>query len=510
MVEGGRRIATVVGLVVSLLFPLPMPAAAGRSNAPTAAQVNGWGAPTHAEDFTGDLSAWGLYNGEGHDGNGRRTPKAVSVANGILTINGDPAGNSEGMAWGPAPCTAGGRPACGASEGDPDYHAVLLLWPDNEDEGGYGGEIDFMENSDPTRQSTEMFVHYGDEDTQLHGDVDVDATQWHNWAVEWAPDHITAFLDGKQWWSTRWPPPAARPHAHDRPARPVPRRRRPQALQPCRSTGCATTRSPAPARRRPRRRWATPAPTAAAPARVRRPLPPVPVAAPEASVPQAVSDAVAAAITVVSIAATAGSAATGFVLTAVESESPRRSEPVVACGPMNPGRGAGLPCTQPPATPPGAPRCPSAPPPRAPPPAPSPAPRPAPAPALTVLLALFFVFDAVPKLLQLPFVVEATISRWASPRPPCRSSAPCCWRASCSTWCRARRSSVRCCSPATSAARSARSCGSRRRCSGRCWCRSTSASSCGWRSTCAARSCGRSWREHQLSDRRANRATTCW
>jgi licheninase len=89
-----------------------------------------------------------------------------------------------------------------ASAGDPDYHAVLLLWPDNEDEGGYGGEIDFMENSDPTRQNTEMFVHYGNEDTQLQGAVDVDATQWHNWAVEWAPDHITAFLDGKQWWST--------------------------------------------------------------------------------------------------------------------------------------------------------------------------------------------------------------------------------------------------------------------------------------------------------------------
>ena len=95
-----------------------------------------------------------------------------------------------------------GGPHAGVGKGDPDYHAVLLLWPDSEDEGGYGGEIDFMENSDATRQNTEMFVHYGDEDTQLHGDVDVDATQWHNWAVEWSPDHITAFLDGKQWWST--------------------------------------------------------------------------------------------------------------------------------------------------------------------------------------------------------------------------------------------------------------------------------------------------------------------
>jgi hypothetical protein len=32
--------------------------------------------------------------------------------------------------------------------------------------------------------------------------VKIDATQWHNWAVEWTPDHIAAFVDGKQWWRT--------------------------------------------------------------------------------------------------------------------------------------------------------------------------------------------------------------------------------------------------------------------------------------------------------------------
>jgi hypothetical protein len=201
-----RRVAGVIAvataLVVSVLFPLPMPAALAAGAEPTAAQTFGWGAPTRSEDFTGDLAQWNLYNGPGHDGNGRRTPSAVGVANGILTINGNAAGDSEGMAWGAGATYGRWEARMRASAGDPDYHAVLLLWPDSEDEGGYGGEIDFMENSDATRQNTEMFVHYGDEDTQLHGAVDVDATQWHNWAVEWAPDHITAFLDGKQWWST--------------------------------------------------------------------------------------------------------------------------------------------------------------------------------------------------------------------------------------------------------------------------------------------------------------------
>ena len=207
------RIAAVTAaaavLVVSILFPLPVPAAFAAGSEPTAAQVNGWGAATRSEDFTGDLGQWSLYNGPGHDGNGRRTPSAVRVADGILTINGDADGNSEGMAWGAGAIYGRWEARMRASAGDRDYHAVLLLWPDNEDEGGYGGEVDFMENSDPTRQNTEMFVHYEDEDTQLHGDVDVDATQWHNWAVEWSPDHITAYLDGKQWWSTSLP--AAQP-----------------------------------------------------------------------------------------------------------------------------------------------------------------------------------------------------------------------------------------------------------------------------------------------------------
>jgi hypothetical protein len=34
------------------------------------------------------------------------------------------------------------------------------------------------------------------------GAVDVDATQWHNWAVEWTPKGITAYVDGNPWWHT--------------------------------------------------------------------------------------------------------------------------------------------------------------------------------------------------------------------------------------------------------------------------------------------------------------------
>ena len=85
--------------------------------------------------------------------------------------------------------------------GDGSYHPVMLLWPDAEN-WPVGGEVDFMEIGDETRQKTDFFLHYGGEDHQLHGQVAIDATQWHNWAVEWAPDHITAYVDGQEWYTT--------------------------------------------------------------------------------------------------------------------------------------------------------------------------------------------------------------------------------------------------------------------------------------------------------------------
>ena len=197
-----RVVAVAAALVVSMLFPLPMPVAVADRAPTTAAQAYGWGAPTRAEDFTGDLSGWTSTTAPATTTTAgarrRRSRSRTASSRSAATPRATP------RAWpgGQARRTAGGRPGCGRRSGDPDYHAVLLLWPDNEDEGGYGGEIDFMENSDPTRQSTEMFVHYGNEDNKLNGAVTVDATQWHNWAVEWSPDHITAFLDGKEWWST--------------------------------------------------------------------------------------------------------------------------------------------------------------------------------------------------------------------------------------------------------------------------------------------------------------------
>jgi hypothetical protein len=167
----------------------------------TAAAKFGWGTPSRSDEFTGGLSQWGLYNGPGHAGKGRRSPGAASIQNGVLTIAGDSSGTTEGMAWGKGAKYGRWEGRVMAPASDPSYNALLLLWPDAEN-FPVGGEVDFMEMSDPARRKTDMFLHYGTSNSQLHGQVNIDATQWHNWAVEWTPDHIVAFVDGQEWWRT--------------------------------------------------------------------------------------------------------------------------------------------------------------------------------------------------------------------------------------------------------------------------------------------------------------------
>jgi glycosyl hydrolase family 16 len=168
----------------------------------TAADTLAWGTPTGVEDFDGTLSNWGVYDGPGHAGKGRRSPSAVSVSGGLLTISGDANGTTGGMAWRLGDAKYGRWEARVKSPvADPAYHAVMLLWPDAENWPA-GGEVDFMEISDGTRQKTDFFLHYGAADHQLHGEKVIDATQWHNWAVEWTPTTITGYVDGVAWFST--------------------------------------------------------------------------------------------------------------------------------------------------------------------------------------------------------------------------------------------------------------------------------------------------------------------
>ena len=166
----------------------------------TAAASNNWGSPNATTDFD-SLRGWNVYSGPGHNGNGRRTPSAISVSGGVLTITGDAGGNSGGMGWGSGQRYGRWEACVRSSPGAATYHPVLLLWPDAEN-FPVGGEIDFMEITDPARKFAEGWLHYGPDDRREGGTVAVDATQWHSWAVEWTPDRIVMFVDGRPWWST--------------------------------------------------------------------------------------------------------------------------------------------------------------------------------------------------------------------------------------------------------------------------------------------------------------------
>jgi hypothetical protein len=200
--------ALIIGSLVTVKWPVTvkaeLPDSPRNTNCPrTAAAALNWGTPNRTADFDhpSALGNFYVYNGPGHAGNGRRTPDAVSFSNGVMTITGDAAGNSAGMGWRPGQLYGRWEACVKSPAGAATYHPVLLLWPDADDTPA-GGEIDFMEIIDPTRQTVNAFLHHGPPDQQEGGRVAIDATQWHSWAVEWTSDRIVTYVDGAPWWST--------------------------------------------------------------------------------------------------------------------------------------------------------------------------------------------------------------------------------------------------------------------------------------------------------------------
>ncbi len=168
--------------------------------ADTAAAELGWGEPNRSDDFNSAaaLSEWVVYDGPGHAGNGRRTPAAMEVADGVLTITGDSKGNSGGMGWLPGQMHGRWEVCARSSTAPESYHSLALLWPDAEDWPA-GGEVDFMEVIDPARHEVQFWLHWGPGAKKSHS-IPVDATQWHSYAVEWTPAHLIYYVDGEPEW----------------------------------------------------------------------------------------------------------------------------------------------------------------------------------------------------------------------------------------------------------------------------------------------------------------------
>ncbi|MCW2719138.1 MAG: hypothetical protein JWR81_2960 [Pseudonocardia sp.] len=163
-----------------------------------AAKLLSWGTPTADDEFDGtslNTRTWSAYSGGTTENVGRNNPDNLVVGNGVLTINSH--GNeSGGLSWYPGQ-QYGRWEVRARSQAGAGYGPVMLLWPDAED-WPEGGEIDFLEMPKPERKIANFTVHYGADNSQNGVGVPGDFTQWHNYAVEWTPDHIAGFIDGQQ------------------------------------------------------------------------------------------------------------------------------------------------------------------------------------------------------------------------------------------------------------------------------------------------------------------------
>ena len=164
------------------------------------------------DEFAGSAVSdrWGPYDGPGNDGEGRRTPDALSVGNGLLTIRGDADGNTGGMSYRDDRKTGRWEMRAKFPKGDPQYHPVLLLWPG--DGGSDDGEVDFAETTSAS-DSVSFFLHHGSGDQKV-AEKQIDLTQWHNYAVEVTSRGVTGFIDGQKWFESTDPDTLPRGPVH--------------------------------------------------------------------------------------------------------------------------------------------------------------------------------------------------------------------------------------------------------------------------------------------------------
>ena len=173
---------------------------AAASDGTQAATARGWTLAT-SDEFTGTAlsSHWSPYDGPGNDGDGVRSPAAITVQNGIMTIRGDSKGTTGGMAWTGDQRFGKWEVRARFPKGDSQYHPVLLLWPQGE--WPQGGEVDFAETTSAA-SNVEFFLHYSSSNKQKDAQKALDLTQWHNYAVEWVDGRITGYIDGQQWFQS--------------------------------------------------------------------------------------------------------------------------------------------------------------------------------------------------------------------------------------------------------------------------------------------------------------------
>ena len=141
-----------------------------------------------------DRTKWGLYDSVGGFGNGLRRPSAISQSGGnlVITATGKTSGgmdDSFGQTYGRWEFRA-------RTDHGRGFGSAILLWPDSEKLND--GEIDIAEVPAEQRDQAHFVLHSGAGGDTLNGSHMVgDFSQWHTFAVDWLPDRITWYVDGR-------------------------------------------------------------------------------------------------------------------------------------------------------------------------------------------------------------------------------------------------------------------------------------------------------------------------
>lgn len=163
-----------------------------------------WGRPVLTDDFSGtrlDPSKWQAYNAPDartHPG----VSTGVSVANGRLQLVGGLYGGKDQSAGiiSTYAQTFGRWEARLRADPGAGYSATAFLWPTQMGRPEWS-EIDFAEILSANRRSGGLFIHHGRDDRQVQRTTRTDFTKWHTVAVDWLPDHVTFWMDGKKTWT---------------------------------------------------------------------------------------------------------------------------------------------------------------------------------------------------------------------------------------------------------------------------------------------------------------------
>jgi beta-glucanase (GH16 family) len=165
-----------------------------------AAVRNGWTLIEH-DEFDGDEldeDKWAPYSGKTTDDVGQHDPDNITVSDGTVKLTSRDDKTSAGMWW-KSGHKYGRWEARVRSQAGSGYGPVVLLWPESGD-WPEDGEIDIMEIPKGDRTKAHFTVHWGEDNEQDAASATGDFTQWHNFAVEWTPDHIIGYLDGVEFY----------------------------------------------------------------------------------------------------------------------------------------------------------------------------------------------------------------------------------------------------------------------------------------------------------------------